>query len=108
MASTGRCGPPGTASDPLDDQGDALTHPDAHGAQGIASARAMQLVDGGGDQASAAGAQRVTQGNGAAVRVDAGVIVGQAQLAQHGQALGGEGFVQLDHVHLRQAQAGQG
>ena len=56
----------------------------------------------------AAGAQRVAQGDGAAVRVHARIVVGDAQLAQHGQALRGEGLVQLDHVHLFQRQAGLG
>ena len=32
---------------PLQHQGDALTHPDAHGAQGIAAFCSLQLVDGG-------------------------------------------------------------
>ena len=41
----------------------------------------------------------------AAPAVDAGVAVWQTQVAQHGQALCGEGFVEFDDVHLRQAQA---
>ena len=49
----------------------------------------------------------MTQGDGAAVRVDSCVIISQAEVAQDGQALGGKGFVQLDHVDLRQTQAGQ-
>jgi hypothetical protein len=36
------------------------------------------------------------------VRVDTRVVVLQAQLPQHGQALCSEGFVQLDHIDLRQ------
>jgi hypothetical protein len=33
-------------------------------------------------------------------------VVGQAEIARDGQALCGEGFVEFDHIHLRQAQAG--
>ena len=32
-----------------------------------------------------------------------GVVVGEAQLAHHREALGGEGFVQFDHVHVGDA-----
>ncbi|MCY1291636.1 hypothetical protein D9M70_408330 [compost metagenome] len=49
----------------------------------------------------------MAEGDGAAVGVDPRVVVGQAQFAQHGQALGGEGFVEFDHVHVGQGQAGQ-
>ena len=33
-------------------------------------------------------------------------IVGQAKVAQHGERLGGEGLVELDHVHLVEREAG--
>ena len=67
----------------------------------------MQLVDRRGGQARATGTQRVAQRNGAAVGVHARIVVSQAEHAQHGQALGGKRFIQLDHVHLRQRQTGQ-
>ena len=41
----------------------------------------------------------------AAVRIDMRRIVGQAEVARHRQRLRGEGFVQLDHVHLGDRQA---
>jgi hypothetical protein len=41
----------------------------------------------------------------AAVRVHARIVVAQAELAQHRQALRGEGFVQFDEVHLVQRHA---
>src|SRR6218665_1211030 len=75
------------ASDAFDDQGDALADADAHGAQRIAAAAAMQLVDGGGDQPRTAGAERMAQGNGAPVRIDARIVVGQAKVAHDGQSL---------------------
>ena len=54
-----------------------LADDDAHGAQRIAATRLVQLVHRGGGQPRAAGAQRVTQGDGAAVGVDACIGVGQ-------------------------------
>ena len=54
-------------------------------------------------QARAAGTQRVAKGDGAAIGVDAGIVVGQAQLAGHGQALRGEGFVEFDDVEVMDA-----
>ncbi|CAH0308292.1 hypothetical protein SRABI70_04623 [Pseudomonas sp. Bi70] len=46
----------------------------------------------------------MAEGDGAAVRVDLGAVVRQAKVAGDGQALGREGFVQLDHVELLDAQ----
>ena len=66
----------------------------------VAAAGAVQLVDGGGDQARTAHAERVADGDGSAVRVHVRRVVGQAELAQHGQRLRGERLVELDHVHL--------
>ena len=34
-----------------------------------------------------------------------GVVVGEAELAKHGEALGGEGLVQLDHVEVADLEA---
>jgi hypothetical protein len=47
----------------------------------------------------------MAQRDGAAVGVDAGVVVGQTEAARDGQALRGEGLVEFDHVDLRQLQA---
>ena len=38
--------------------------------------------------------------DGAAVRVHMRRVVGEAELAQHGQRLRGEGLVELDHVEV--------
>ena len=54
------------------------------------------------NNAGATRAQGMAQGDGATVGVDARGVVGQAEVAQHGQALGGKGLVEFDHVHLRQ------
>src|SRR5690606_19501083 len=76
-----------------------------HGAQGVAAAGALQLQGGGHQQAGAGHAQRVAQGDGAAVGVDPGVVVLDAQLTHDREALGGEGFVQFDDVDLIDGQA---
>ena len=67
----------------------------------------MQLVDRGCHEPCTARAERVAEGDCAAVRVDARVVVGKAEVAQHREALRGEGFIQLDDVDLRQRQTGQ-
>ena len=47
----------------------------------------------------------MTEGNGAAVRVDARIVVAQAERAQYRQPLRGEGFVQFNHVELLERHA---
>src|SRR5471032_2448659 len=64
-------------------QRNALAHADAHGAQGIAATRAVQLVDGRQSQPRTGSTQRMTERNRAAIRVDARIVVAQAQLADH-------------------------
>ena len=44
----------------------------------------------------------MAQRDGAAPGVHTRIVVLQTQLAQHGQALRGKGFIELDHVELRQ------
>jgi hypothetical protein len=58
-------------------------------------------------EARAAHAERVAEGNGAAVGVHAGVAIGDAHLAQHRQRLRRERLVQLDHVHVVEREARQ-
>ena len=92
---------------PLQHHRDALADADAHGAEGVAGLRALQLVDGGGGKAGAAGAEWMADGDGAAVGVDAGIGVVQPKLPRHRQRLGGESFVELDHIHLGQGKPSQ-
>src|SRR5690606_12821961 len=47
----------------------------------------------------------VTKGDGTAHRVDLGRV--QIEVVDHGQRLGGEGFVELDPVHLVLLEAGR-
>jgi hypothetical protein len=44
----------------LEDYGDSLADADAHGAESIARFCALELIGGGGDEAGAAGSERVT------------------------------------------------
>ena len=66
----------------------------------------MQAVDGRGGQPRTRSTQRMAERDGAAPGVHTRVVVLQTQLAQHGQALRGKGFIELDHIELRQRQAG--
>src|SRR4051812_46059394 len=99
--------PLATSSDALDDEGDPLADADAHRAERVTAAAPVQLVDGRGDQAGAARAERMAERDRAAVGVDARVVVGDAEVAQNREALRGERLVELDHVDLRQCQAGE-
>ncbi len=71
----------------------------------MASPCQRQFQCGGSGDARAGHAQRVTQRNRTAVRVDPWVIIGNAQRAQGCKALRREGFVQLDHSHILRCQS---
>src|SRR5215469_17720806 len=89
---------PCRASCPLEDGGDALAAADAHGDQGVVAAGAVQFVQRLDGQDRSGGADRVAEGDAAAVGV--GLVRRQPELSGHGERLGGEGLVQLDHVDL--------
>jgi hypothetical protein len=63
------------ASGALDDERDALADSDAHGAERVAPAGAAELVHRGRDEARAAGAERVAEGDGAAIGIHVGAVV---------------------------------
>src|SRR6478736_6150157 len=67
----------------FEQDGDALADADAHGGQGAAGAAVVQFDRGGKGDPGAAGAQRVTQGDGPAVRVDVLGVLRDTQLPQH-------------------------
>mgnify|MGYP006871980108 CR=1 FL=1 len=69
-APHGRCTSPLMSSDALDQHGDALAHADAHRAQRVAAAAAVQLVHRGRHQSRAAHAQRMAERNGTPQRID--------------------------------------
>ncbi|MFK4520055.1 hypothetical protein ABIF20_007420 [Bradyrhizobium japonicum] len=62
--------------------------------------RFFHAVDGGEREARAAHAEGMAERDGAAMRIDEIGIVGNAELAHAGDALRGEGFVQLDQVEI--------
>src|SRR5215472_11143724 len=73
-------------ADALEDGGDALADADAHGDERIAAARPLQLADGGKREPRARGAERMTDGDGAAIGIDAAVgevDLEQLEAAQH-------------------------
>mmetsp|Transcript_61304 Transcript_61304/g.144820 ORF Transcript_61304/g.144820 Transcript_61304/m.144820 type:complete len:649 (+) Transcript_61304:25-1971(+) len=94
---------------PFEDACGTLAGTDAHRHHAVLAAGAAQAVDDRGRADGAGGAQRVAQCDGAAVGVDLGAVELDAlavQVVQHGQALGGEGFVQFDPVQVLGADAG--
>ena len=89
---------PGSAgSDPLDRQRDALPDADAHGGEPELAAAARELEGGVAGEAGARHAERMAERDRAAVRVDVLGILRDAELAQAGDRLRGEGLVELDH-----------
>src|SRR4051812_24839305 len=95
---------PSGGSDPLDEGAGTQTATAAHGDEPVAVAGAGQLVDGLGDQEATGATQRMAQGDGAAVGVDAGHV--RTQLARPGQHDGGEGLVDLEDVDVVDGEAG--
>src|SRR5919198_4571929 len=93
-----------TSDYPLEDRGDALAHADAHGGEAVAMAATRHLVHQRRGQTRAAAAEGMAQRNGATVRVHPGRV--KPQLADTGERLRGEGFVELDHVEVVSVEAG--
>src|SRR5256884_72090 len=90
----------------FDDGRDSLPYADAHGGETIAGLAADQLVDQGGDQARPTCAQRMTQGDGTAIRVDARRV--EIEGAHARRELRREGVVQGHTVESGKPQAGAG
>src|SRR5262249_1593733 len=95
--------------DAFDGERDALAYADAHGGEGAAAARALQLVCGGEDEAGAAHAERMAECDGAAVGVDVRSVIGNAELAQARERLAGKRLVEFNDVEIgcREIQTGQ-
>ena len=64
------------------------------------AAAALQFLGRGQGEARARHAERMAERDRAAVGVHVRRVVGEAELAHHRQALGGERFVQFDHVDV--------
>ena len=99
---------PTLGSDPFQQDGDALADADAHRADGVATASRLELVRRRRREARAAHPERVAERDGAPVRVHVLGVVGQPEIAESGQGLGGERLVQLDHVDPAHFEAGAG
>src|SRR2546423_368160 len=97
---------PGTFrwSGSFEDGGDALAAADAHGGEGVPAAGAPELVERLDGQDCPGRADRMTEREAAAVRVDA--FRRQPEFPGYGQGLGGEGLVHLEDVDLVQLEAG--
>src|SRR5579863_4933831 len=89
-------GPGMTRLNLLQRQRHALPDADAHRRQRALAAALFQPVHRGQRQPRAGHAERVAERDSAAVRIDVVGVVGDAELAQAGQALRGERFVDLD------------
>ena len=90
--------PPALADEALDDDRDPLADADAHGGESVPCLAASELVHQGRDDAHAARAQRMAQGDRAAVLVDALRI--ELEVADAGDHLRREGLVHLDAIHV--------
>ncbi|MCY1511484.1 hypothetical protein D9M68_459050 [compost metagenome] len=71
----------------------------------MAPLAAFELAHGGQDQAGAGCAERVADGDGAAIGIEPWIIECDTELPGAAEHLGGEGLVDLDQVHVVQAQA---
>jgi hypothetical protein len=92
----------------LPDDRAAHAEADAHGGEAVADVGALgELAGELGHEAHAGAGERVAEGDRAAVRVDAGVVVGDAEVVEEGEDLHGEGLVQLEQADVLDRQAGR-
>src|SRR6185437_8112314 len=88
------------------ERGDALADADAHGGGALGDSAAAHLVQQRGDDPRARAAERVADGDRAAVHVD--LLRVELELVDAGDRLGGERLVQLDQFQVFDAPAGPG
>src|SRR5260221_14532773 len=89
---------------PLEDGSNALATAHAEGRHAEPPAAGLEIVQQCRDEAATRGAERMTQRDGAAVRVQ--LILVDAQLAHHSQRLRRECLVELDHINVGELQVG--
>ncbi len=82
----------------FENAGSALAAADAHGDHAVSRVFAMHFAQDGGGEFRAGAAQRMAERDGAAVGIHAIEI--QTGLANHGQRLHREGFVQFDDADV--------
>src|SRR5882757_490044 len=84
---------------------DALADAGAHGGERELAAALLHAVHRRHRQPCAAHAKRMAERDRAAMRVDEVGIVLDAELTQAGDALRGEGFIELDQIEVRDFEA---
>ena len=89
----------------LEDSRRSHASTDAHGDHPVAPMTTLEFADDGCRQLRSGAAERVAERNRSSVRVDAPEI--EARFLNYAERLGGEGFIQLDHVNIRQLQTGK-
>src|SRR5258706_15176110 len=92
-------------SNPFERQRDALPAADAQGGKRALAVTLMQAVPRGQRQPRTRHAERMTERNGAAVRIDVLGVIGESELAQHRQRLRGERLVELDQIEIADFQS---
>src|SRR5699024_3795790 len=91
---------------PLDDEGHTLSAADAQGGQAELAIALAKAIDQGGGHAGTGGAPGVAERDRPAMDVERVVV--DAEVLGRRDDLRGEGFVQLDQVHVVDAEAGIG
>src|SRR4051794_35592402 len=92
--------------DSFEDGGEALADADAEGGDPVLAAAAAQLAAEGAGEAGAGAAERVAEGDRAAVDVEPLFV--DPELTGAGEDLGGERLVDLDQVDVVEREAGVG
>src|SRR5579863_1864270 len=98
-------GPCGVSVQLLDRHRDALADADAHGGECAFSPTLLHPVHSSHRQSRAAHAERVTERNGAAMRVDEIGIVLDAELTQASYPLAGKRLVEFDQIEIADLQS---
>src|SRR6202000_2302096 len=88
----------------LDRHRDALADADAHDGERAFSAALFHAVDRGHDQPGATHAERMAERDRATMRIDEIGVVLDAELAQAGDTLRGEGLIELDQIEIADLQ----
>src|ERR1700730_12798860 len=89
----------------LEDAGGTHTSADAHGYHAVAGVLALEVADQGGGEFGSGAAERMAEGDCAAVGIDTRGV--EAGLLDYGKGLRGEGFVELDYGDVAEREAGE-
>src|ERR1700738_5120256 len=89
----------------LEDAGGTHASADAHGDHAVAGVLALEVADQGGGEFGSGAAERMAEGDCAAVGIDTRGV--EAGLLDYGKGLRGEGFVELDYGDVAEREAGE-